>query len=403
MTAVQNPAANQERFAFIHLLRGLAALLVVWSHLSGFWLLSNGSSSLLQEYWQQLIVVPFHVFQNGGHLGVILFFLISGYIITHTALREDRWSFTVKRTLRIFPPLIFATVVTWVFFQVAHATETTLIGVNGGGLWHWLSATVLLDGFIPGGVRALDVTWTLVIELYFYIFSFAVINLTKRAPLRSVWYMTAMWVALILASRFFGFLSINGDLAVYVGFLILGRIIYLAQQRRIKTFDALVVGALVALIFLLSMETMSPGFLLTPGGWSGVEPLATYAYALIIFLAMMRLAPKRAIQPFGLLGDISYSLYLLHIPVGITVLNLLASTGVPNSFNILIAIGASLIAAWLSYRFVEVPFQRLARQILKTRKSTLSSQELGDSPRAHDSALPLAQAPSPVPPHQAEN
>lgn len=79
--------AARERFAFIHGLRGIAALLVVWSHLSGFWLLEHGKTSALQDLWYQFVARPFTLYQNGGHLGVVLFFLISGYIITHASAR----------------------------------------------------------------------------------------------------------------------------------------------------------------------------------------------------------------------------------------------------------------------------------------------------------------------------
>lgn len=80
---------KKEFFQFISLLRGFAALLVVWSHLVGWWLNANKLESPYQYYWENTIVKPFHLYQNGGHLGVVLFFLISGYIIMANSVIDN--------------------------------------------------------------------------------------------------------------------------------------------------------------------------------------------------------------------------------------------------------------------------------------------------------------------------
>ena len=356
------PAPRTDRFAFIHALRGVAAMLVVWSHLSGFWLLENQTTSAAQDLWRIYLATPLHLFQNGGHLGVVLFFLISGFIITHTSLREDRRAFAIKRTLRIFPPLAVATLVCGLLLLVAAATETRLLGINGGDALHWISSLVLVDGFLPGG-RALDVTWTLVIEVVFYALTFALLGLSRRSPLLSTAVMAVAWVLLSIAVTFvpIAVQTGNSGLAVYVGFLVLGRVIYLGYARLINRWVALGLGVAVALAFLGLTEYFSPGFLIAPGGWAGYEPIVSYGYALAIFMALMVIAPKRTVQPFTLLGDVSYSLYLLHLPIGITALNLLNLAGVPESVAVVIAIALAIAVSWLSWRFVEVPFQKLAR------------------------------------------
>jgi len=371
------PAINgQGRFAFIQILRGVAAMLVVWSHLSGFWLLDVGKTSFLQTRWERWIVGPFHIFQNGGHLGVVIFFLISGYIITHTSLREDRPTFLVRRVFRIFPMLIVATAIAFGFFVLSLLTHTKLIGISGGSVLHWLSSLVLVDGFLPGG-RAMDVTWTLVVELIFYTMTFALLGVSRIHPLRSVWIMLGIWVVLSVVSLDLGPIhrSANSEVALYVGFLIIGRVIYLVQQKLIAVVDALVAGGLALLLYCLFIEVAEPGFLIAPGGYRGMEPIVTYAFALIIFLAMMRLAPSTVVQPFKMLGDISYSLYLLHIPVGITVLNLLNAVGVPTDVNVIVAILASIGVAWITHHFVELPAQRLARRIRPTKRREEPSPE----------------------------
>lgn len=355
---------SAQRIAFIHALRGVASLLVVWSHLSGFWLLTNGRVSTLQDAWQHWIVVPFHIYQNGGHLGVILFFLISGFIITHVSLRESAAEFAVKRALRIFPPLAVATLVAAALLNVAHWTDTELLGVNGGDAIHWASSVLLLDGF-QGTSRALDVTWTLIIELGFYTFTLALLRISRDRPLRATWFMVAAWAVLSVATMNIHFPGINGGLPVYLGVLICGRFVYLAYAGRIEWADALIGVALSVLIFFGFLEAGEHGYLIAPGGWPGVEPLVTYLLAGLVFAACMRWAPASVLQPLRLVSDASYSLYLLHLPIGITVLNLAARASVPNSLATVLAIAASITVAWLSFMYVERPSQVAARRLAR--------------------------------------
>jgi peptidoglycan/LPS O-acetylase OafA/YrhL len=179
--------------------------------------------------------------------------------------------------------------------------------------------------------------------------------------------MALSWVALSLITTWIPATSESGfaGLVIYVGFLVLGRVIYLGYARITSIWLAIVLGAAVLAAFLAMTEASYPGFLLAPGGWVGYEPIVTYGYALVIFIGLMLLAPKRTVQPFTLLGDVSYSLYLLHLPVGITVLNLLDRLGVPESVNVAIAIVVAIGVSWVSWRFVELPFQRLARRWLR--------------------------------------
>lgn len=356
------------QIAFVHILRGVAAMLVVWSHLSGYWLSETGRTSAAQDLWYQVLARPLHLYQNAGHLGVVLFFLISGYIITHTSLREDRRSFFIKRTLRIFPALIIAIFLTWVIVTVAATAGLHVVGLHGAEWWRWILAAFLLDGFFANA-WVLDVTWTLVVELIFYALIFAVIRRQRTAPLATTWVMAGIWLALSLLFLNVGALAENANswVAYWVGFLIIGRVIYLVQRGLARPVDGVILGATVLFAFTLIVETVDPGFLLTPGGWPGVEPLVTYALALLIFISLLRLAPRRVVPPFGFFGDISYSLYLVHLPVGMLTLAVLDLLSIPETVLSFLAIGVSIAIAWVLWLGVERPSQRLARLILGSR------------------------------------
>ena len=213
-------------------------------------------------------------------------------------------------------------------------------------------------------------TWTLVIEVIFYALTFILLGRSRKSPLTSTWIMIALWIAIVafdtLMANFWA--HANNGLGLYVGFLLFGRVVYLWHSGYISGPSAALQSVATLGVYLALTEILSPGFLLAPGGWVGIEPIVSYGYALILFLGLMVIAPTRTVQPFTLLGDISYSLYLLHLPVGITVLNLLDLAGVPESVNTLIAIVVSIAVSWVAWRCVEVPSQVCARRLLARRQ-----------------------------------
>jgi peptidoglycan/LPS O-acetylase OafA/YrhL len=355
------------KIAFIQILRGLAALIVVWAHLSGYWLFLTATSTPLQDVWVRWVTTPFHLNQNGGFLGVLVFFLISGYIITHTSLREGRLTFFVKRWFRIFPVLFVAIAVTWGVVQLIVSFHLPLLGMQQGSVWAWLQAAFLIDGFrLPAFM--LSPTWTLIIEVMFYVLVFAMLTRQKTKPLASTWLMIALWLIASVTFMNVPYLSShqNALSVFFVGFLIIGRLIYFAQRRLIPMSDAFIAGTVTFMATCGLFEAASPGYLLAPGGWKGFEPVVSFILAIIIFLAFLRMAPVRATKPFAFLGDISYSLYLLHFPVGFLVLTVLQHFAVMKTLSFFISLAVVIALSYVSYRWVEKPMQRLARRILRS-------------------------------------
>lgn len=353
------PAVPRAQIHFVHLLRGLAAVMVMWAHLVGFWLYENQRGWVVQDLWAQYVVVPFHLYQNAGHLGVVLFFLISGFIITHASLRETWAQFLVKRVLRIFPLLIAVIALTAGVLALARAQGLgDLPGVQAGTWVDYVKAALLLDQ-LTGTSYVLGATWTLAIEVVFYALVCAAIASTRLSALRSSWYMVGAWALVtpvVLMTPRLAYLSTT---LVYLAFLLAGRFIYLARQGLASSGQSGAGLATIALLYLLFYTVAFPGQLLTPS----VEPLASYVIAVVAFVALLAAPLARVRQPFRFLGDASYSIYLLHLPVGMFVLNLCAKQSMPYSAAIVLAVAATLGLAWLSFRYVERPFQRLARRL----------------------------------------
>lgn len=102
-----------------------------------------------------------------GWIAVVSFFYISGFVITRAATRESPAEFAVKRGLRIYPTVIFAVLVVVVLAAIGVLVAQLQAKPSfGETLW----AMSLSNWLIPGQpVAMLAVTWTLCIEVMFYI------------------------------------------------------------------------------------------------------------------------------------------------------------------------------------------------------------------------------------------
>jgi peptidoglycan/LPS O-acetylase OafA/YrhL len=90
----------------VNQLRGIAALLVVWDHMVGQWLSQQRLHWAPNDLVVRFVMVPLNIIQDGGFLGVALFFLISGFVVTRATAQESPVKFAVRRLLRVCPPLI---------------------------------------------------------------------------------------------------------------------------------------------------------------------------------------------------------------------------------------------------------------------------------------------------------
>ena len=250
---------------------------------------------------------------------------------------------------------------------VAKVTDLPVLGIEGGTSFaNFVAGATLVDGFIPGNVPAIGVSWTLALELIFYAMVFAFLGVSKTNPLKSTWLMIAVWVCLTI-----GFATIqplpyaaNSANVHLLGFLVLGKIIYLAHQKLVLPAQAATAAATVVAILLAFTEWKNA--IRYPDG-AGSLIYWSYLYAVLVFILALQLKPRRIARPFRLLGDVSYSLYLLHVYVGVSVLNLMLPLGLSTSVMCIIGILASVAAAVVSYRLVELPGQRLARRLLRPR------------------------------------
>lgn len=343
-----------------------------------------------------LSVVIFHALPNaipGGFIGVDIFFVISGYLISTIILRSikhDKFSileFYKKRILRIFPALAlvltFSIALGWITFT---ATEFSDLGGNIFAGASFFSNIHLLgtDGYFHINSEFLPLMhlWSLGVEEQYYVVWPILLWVLWRTRLNTLTFM----ILAILASFLFSIhtIKINPNLDFYSPLSRFwelafgGCLAYLHTNRR-KTFFKFVSGANTGLnrLIFARKPVGTPNFNLVQSGagllgaglyiyavshlnsftpFPGVYALYPVAAGILIIAAgerslANRLLSNRILVWFGL---ISYPLYLWHWPLLSFFTSLYAPHSVPQDRNLRILIVLlSVFLSWATYRFVE--------------------------------------------------
>ncbi len=328
------------------------------------------------------VVVAFHAhWLIGGYLGVDLFFVLSGFLITRLLLNEygnssriDLVEFWKRRARRLLPALL----VVVAFAAIAERYRGSLDGPAGGRRdvvgaltysTNWLRLSSGAGYWRQFGDPAvLDHTWSLAIEEQFYV----VWPLLVFALLRLVRSNVGRIGALAVASVGLGFWSLRlfsttSDASrVYMGTdtravaLLLGATVAaIAHWRPRQSNGATLqfVGLASFAVLAIMMARMRGDALIT---YEGGLVACSLAGALVVAVAAVE-RPAHVFRvfttlPLRWLGQRSYGIYLWHWPIMVG----LDVAGAPNSatWRRVAAIAATLIVSEVSYRFIEQPIRK---------------------------------------------
>lgn len=308
-------------------LRGLASLLVCFYHLKLF-------------VWKDENPNKFIEFFSIGNYGVIMFFIISGFVIPYS-MYVKKYSikrfgkFLLKRTVRIEPPYILFIVIAYVWDCYAQTR------VWGHDVYpdfavrkFLLNITYLAPFFKVEWINI--IFWTLAIEFQFYILTGLVFDLLMKNPV----YKFLLFI-LILATGYLIPEQYQMVFHYYIYFIIgFQSFLFFTKNINIREF---LITILVSLLFVFFFKDKI------------ASCFALFTVAGIFFLNYNLKWPQ-------FFGNISYSLYLTHGLIGGTLL-MFTDHGLPKAFLFSIALFNSIIVAWLYYNVIEKPFLKLSKKI----------------------------------------
>ena len=304
----------------------------------------------------------------GGYVGVDVFFVISGYLISkiiHAEISSNNWSvatFYARRVRRIFPALfvVYAACLIWAAgFGLAGDAQAVQNAVFSSILFVSNLNFAGQSGYFDTGLQnnPLLHTWSLSIEEQFYILFPLILIALRRASRTAL--LTAL--ALLVTASFAAsvFLSLTRPDSAYYSLsaraweLGAGSLLAIWAPRRLSRWVAETLGliGLAAIFYAIVSFDKATTF---PGPWALVPVLGAAAIILSGSAGKTMISHALGLAPLRGIGLISYSLYLWHWPVLVA----LRLSGYGDRVSALAGIGASFLLAFLSWRFIETPCRR---------------------------------------------
>ncbi|HEX7662246.1 MAG TPA: acyltransferase [Pseudonocardiaceae bacterium] len=354
ITAVLPPVRERpRRFVFLDVLRASAVCLVVYSHLVGVWLDDHHVRSATEGIVTAFVEHPLLLAQHLGNLGVVLFFLVSGFVVTHTGLTEGFREFAVKRLLRIYPMLVVAVLIAGGLFAAGLHPLTTGQPTTVTPMTLLTNATLANYVTVPE-VVLLAVGWSLIVEMLFYLLLLVILPVLRWQAWLGIVVELAVIAAVLgtahEAGQSYFLLAVSMS---YLPALVIGQVAWAMWSRRVPRWAGVIFGAIAWMMYL----------------WAGANDMGrldgAYDHTLALGLGVfvVGLLAERRLRPnswVSYLAERSYSLYLLHGLLGFALMDLLYPRA-PFLVVLLAGIAATGLAAEGAYRWVERPCMRFAR------------------------------------------
>lgn len=301
---------------------------------------------------------------GGGQIGVMLFFLISGFLMGRLYLGEDittgsAFRFAQRRAARVVP--------LYLFIVLASFATVSLSGAAHG--MYPITVSNLAEHLFF--LRGVDVLWSIPVEVHFYmlfILIWVAASYVKTALTGAVLVMAAL-LCVILPHA-----GEEHELLYYLHFFLGGVVVAIAHRsgiiRQAKPWDvAFCVLAFAPLLLMprITLELFSVRLDL----WKSPLMLILLTLLLVSALGSSLAGTLLGGRIARFAGDISYSVYLVHGPI-LFWLGFIRPTS--TKLFLLIFLTSVVLVSWTSYRVIEQPCRRIINAIgHKTYESVLHS------------------------------
>ena len=376
MSSKALPNNGEQKLVFLDGVRGIAAFYVMVGHAR--WLLWEGyqnyNSHPADYSFLDTVFMYFFSLFRFGHEFVLLFFVLSGFVIHYGYSKKLvkapnfklKWGeYLFRRAKRIYPPFLFAIALTFVLDQIGidygftiYSGDTIYPSINTNVSHPNHEAKTLLGNFFFLFKEYVPVfgtngaTWSLKFEWWFYVL-YPLFFLFSR---KNVYYSTALIVVLFFSTFSTGIWKENLMREIFGSMICwwLGVILAEVTTKRINLklgLFAMIALLACGLCYLLPQNSQSADL--------KVALLFTSILALLLWMHERRMSLKflNVLKP---LGDFSYTLYIIHFPILVLLSGVLShylnNTLPIHSYFIMAGMAICLVTAYLVHFIVEVPF-----------------------------------------------
>ena len=368
---------SKSKLQFVEGIRGFAALIVVFQHLVLIFYPTLYYGDMSQAHYsavleQTIATTPLNVFYNGS-FAVCLFFVLSGFVLSYKYFKTNDTKilieYSVKRYFRLFFPVAFSILFVILMLTIFNPDFKSLEAHTKAR--DWLTGlftdersfgsvlyNLFVEVFFNGNNKYNPVLWTMGIEFLGSLMLFATLLLIHNIRKKEI-VLIVIFIALILSKNYF--------------------------------YSAFFAGALICKFYLQQSESLKPNYLInflliTFGIYFGSYPTAwqyleNSVYAPLLWLKIDLMDFSRvlgavliicmitkskfaqnlfSLAPFRFLGKISFSNYLIHFVILITVSNLIfmhfiSGLGYNKAFlgTVLISLLILFAFSWIFYKLVD--------------------------------------------------
>jgi peptidoglycan/LPS O-acetylase OafA/YrhL len=368
--------ASYNRLRPLDSLRGIAAVGVAF-----FWHYKHFDYAFFENNFAALpLYSVFNWFYLYGWNLVDFFFVLSGFIFMHVYsknIMEDKISertFFILRLSRLYP-LHVITLFTVAFLQYfRYFTGMGFFQCEINDLYHFiLNLLFIQGGFFEIGLSFNGPSWSLSCEIIAYILFFSVLKKIKN-PLPVFVLFVFIGLSILQMQVNVPLFNIS-NAKMLVGFFI-GCLTFVLNLHILKMKSRsknLLFGTILLLTIIIGLMIYKAGFTKIFGQWDRVMPILVYPLLIVSALNVFLLNRFLSLKPLTYMGDLSYSIYLIHFPVQLMMVTFLPKIGLVPDYRswtgLAIFMVTTIAFASLSYHRVEKPMQNYIRKRFLTAKA----------------------------------
>lgn len=366
MPAAARPAAIASDH-LIDALRGFAALLVAYFHCRQVtWIGMGAFHQMHASLASPSTIAAWLTFPIAwGSAGVPIFFVISGYCIHRSGAarllvnphyRLDAGQFWLRRLVRIYPVLLAALALTFVADSISLTMTPVSHKILDIGPRAFLVNLFSLQGVAGKTYGSDGALWTLSLEVQFYLLYPLLFAVRRRVGIHAV--LAGVAVINVVSAL----TLVPHDVTFFTSYWFSWMLGAWIAEARLRGLEGFRLAYVAAAAFAVA------GCIAFHFGQYGAFQLWACAFACYLVKALSRpLATGGALWPvFSKLGEFSYSLYLIHLPLFVLLGSLLfrseLQTSIWASFGFTLAV---LPVAWVFYRLFERPALNVAVRLRK--------------------------------------
>ena len=353
--SIQNSTSSKPEFRdATNLLRGICAFSVLlWHYQNFFWNSNVSRFEVTRQPFYKIFQIPYTM----GSIGVPMFWCISGLILIHSyqnSVSPTLQKFFVSRLSRLYPLHLVTLLVVAALQQISLRTQATYQIYSQNDIFHFILNLFFIQSWGFENGRSFNApSWSVSTEMIVYLIFFYTLGFVKKVKL-----VGAFGLFLIFSSELTSFVHLNKLIFFRecLAYFFLGVSLYYLSDTKLKTLPNLGISISLLLIIWGSTESQDSHPLLVG--------------ALVALFAFFDLTTfTRFLKPLRRLGDLSYSIFLWHVPIQIALILILEMFEIKMSIAysyifFLIFVSLTYFVGYFSFKYIEQPAQRYLRKKL---------------------------------------